>query len=138
MITIQDLDLVNHLVATGSICKTGNRLGVSPAVVSKRISAFEDKLGTQLFYRPSARLELTASGQAFYDRTNAILAQARRTPTRFTTGTPANDNANQELIAELERDGHDASQPKEMLAQFLNLQATNIAGPDRLIKELGE
>ena len=43
-----------------------------------------------------------------------------------------------ELIAELERDGHDASQAKQMLAQFLDLQAMHIADRDRLIKELSE
>ena len=43
-----------------------------------------------------------------------------------------------ELIAELERDGHDASQANQMLAQFLDLQAMHIADRDRLIKELSE
>jgi DNA-binding transcriptional LysR family regulator len=89
MIPIQDLDLFKHLVATGSMSKTGRYLGVSPTVVSKRLSALEDRLGTRLFYRPSARLELTASGRTLYDRSNAVLAQAMP----IKSCAPANDNA---------------------------------------------
>ena len=43
-----------------------------------------------------------------------------------------------ELVAELERDDHDASQANQMLAQFLDLQAMHIVDRDRLIKELSE
>jgi len=43
-----------------------------------------------------------------------------------------------ELVAQLERDGHDASQAQKMLEQFLKQQALHIADRDRLIKELSE
>ena len=43
-----------------------------------------------------------------------------------------------ELVAQLERDGHDASQAQKMLEQFLKQQALHIADHDRLIKELIE
>ena len=43
-----------------------------------------------------------------------------------------------ELVAELERDGYDATQAKKMLEQFLEQQALHIADRDRLIKELSE
>ena len=43
-----------------------------------------------------------------------------------------------ELVAELDRDGHDGSQAKQMLAQFLDLQTMHVADRDRLIKELIE
>ena len=39
-----------------------------------------------------------------------------------------------ELVAELERDGYDATQAKKMLEQFLEQQALHIADRDRLIK----
>ena len=42
------------------------------------------------------------------------------------------------LVAELERDGYDATQAKKMLEQFLEKQALHIADRDRLIKELSE
>jgi arginine repressor len=43
-----------------------------------------------------------------------------------------------ELVAELERDGYDASQAKKMLEQFLEQQALHIADRDRLMEELSE
>jgi arginine repressor len=43
-----------------------------------------------------------------------------------------------ELVAELERDGYDATQAKKMLEQFVQQQALHIADRDRLIKELSE
>jgi hypothetical protein len=39
-----------------------------------------------------------------------------------------------ELVAQLERDGHDASQAQKMLEQFLEQQALHIADRDRLSK----
>jgi hypothetical protein len=42
------------------------------------------------------------------------------------------------LVAELERDGYDATQAKKMLEQFLEQQALHIVDRDRLIKELSE
>jgi hypothetical protein len=41
-----------------------------------------------------------------------------------------------EIVAELERDGHDTTQAKELLAVFLATQATHVVGRDRLMEEL--
>ena len=43
-----------------------------------------------------------------------------------------------ELIAELERDGHDTFVARELLATFEQIQVLHIAGRDRLVKELKE
>ena len=88
---IQDRDLFRSLVATGSLCKAAREFGVSPAAVSRRISALEDKLATQLFYSPTAALELTASGRAYYE--TMILPKIGRVPTPNAICIPANDNA---------------------------------------------
>ena len=42
-----------------------------------------------------------------------------------------------ELIAKLERDGHDTKQAIELLHQFEQLQEMHVADRDRLRKELG-
>jgi DNA-binding transcriptional LysR family regulator len=89
MMLIQELQLFEHMVVTGSMSETGRELGVSAAVVSKHISALEQRLGTQLFYRPKVRLELTASGRAYYAR--EIFPNLRRVPTLNTT-CAAGDN----------------------------------------------
>jgi hypothetical protein len=43
-----------------------------------------------------------------------------------------------ELIARLERDGHDASASKDLLGQFEQLYTLHVADRDRLEKELNE
>jgi DNA-binding transcriptional LysR family regulator len=52
----------------------GRALGLSPAVVSKRIKRLEDRLGTRLLQRTTRQISLTEAGQGFYDRVLAILA----------------------------------------------------------------
>jgi hypothetical protein len=44
----------------------------------------------------------------------------------------------QRIIAELERDAHDSSMARNILATFEDIQALHIAGRDRLIKALAE
>jgi hypothetical protein len=43
-----------------------------------------------------------------------------------------------ELIAELQRDGHDAKEARRLLKQFEDVQAMHLTEHDRLIKELAE
>ena len=88
---IQDLELFRYFVATGSMCQAARKFSVSPAAVSRQISALEDRLGAQLFYRPRAGLELTASGRAFYATT--IVREIGRGPTPNSICALANDNA---------------------------------------------
>jgi len=89
MTPVQEFELFEHMVATGSMSEAGRKVGVSPAVVSEHISALERRLGAQLFYRPTARLELTANGKAYY--ANRSLPKVRRITTSITT-IVANDN----------------------------------------------
>lgn len=77
--SIQDLRIFELVALCGSMSDAGRALGISPAVVNKRIDALEDRLGVQLFCRPTARLELTASGRAFHKRLKAILPDLEQT-----------------------------------------------------------
>jgi DNA-binding transcriptional LysR family regulator len=89
MTPIQVLELFTHLVASGSMREAGRAMGVSPAVISRQLSALEDTLGTRIFFRPVARLELTASGRAFHKRVMAVLPDfqaAMRPSLAFTRG----------------------------------------------------
>jgi hypothetical protein len=42
-----------------------------------------------------------------------------------------------EIVAELERDGHDAALARKLLVEFENMQRLNVTERDRLVKELG-
>jgi DNA-binding transcriptional LysR family regulator len=52
----------------------GRDMGLSPAVVSKRISHMEERLGARLFQRTTRQLKLTETGKGFFDRVVGILA----------------------------------------------------------------
>lgn len=71
---IHDLQIFARIVAAGSMSAAGRELGVSPAVVSKRIRRLEERLGTLLFQRTTRQLALTEAGQGFHERVLAILS----------------------------------------------------------------
>lgn len=49
-------------------------MGLSPAVVSKRISLLEDRLGARLFQRTTRQLILTETGEGYFKRVVDILS----------------------------------------------------------------
>ncbi|MDX2263949.1 MAG: LysR family transcriptional regulator [Hyphomicrobiales bacterium] len=71
---IDDLRIFARVVTAGNMSAAGRDMGLSPAVVSKRISGMEDRLGTRLFQRTTRHLQLTEAGSGFYDRVVQILA----------------------------------------------------------------
>lgn len=52
----------------------GREMGLSPAVVSKRISLLEEKLGARLFQRTTRHLTLTETGEGYFKRVVDILS----------------------------------------------------------------
>lgn len=80
-----DLDVFARVVATGSMSAAGRELGLSPAVVSKRLRRLEDRLGSRLLQRTTRQISLTDAGQGFYERAVAILASIEEAET-FVTG----------------------------------------------------
>ena len=69
-----ELEIFARVVTAGNMSAAGREMGLSPAVVSKRISHLEERLGARLFQRTTRQLTLTESGQGFYDRVVNILA----------------------------------------------------------------
>lgn len=52
----------------------GREMGLSPAVVSKRISQLEERLGARLFQRTTRQLTLTETGAGYFKRVVDILS----------------------------------------------------------------
>lgn len=52
----------------------GREMGLSPAVVSKRISLLEERLGARLFQRTTRQLTLTETGEGYFKRVVDILS----------------------------------------------------------------
>jgi DNA-binding transcriptional LysR family regulator len=70
------LDTLRIFVITarkGSLSAAARSLSLSPATISRRISALEEELGTQLVDRTSRKLKVTESGQAFLQRAEVVL-----------------------------------------------------------------
>ena len=70
-----EMEIFARIVAQGSMTAAGQSLGISPAVVSKRIKKLEQRLGTRLMQRSTRQIALTEVGQDFYERVQAILEQ---------------------------------------------------------------
>ncbi|WP_414475968.1 LysR family transcriptional regulator [Microvirga sp. M2] len=71
---LRDLEIFAQVVATGGMSTAARNLGLSPAVVSKRIRRLEERLGARLLQRTTRQLALTEIGQGFYERVVLILA----------------------------------------------------------------
>jgi DNA-binding transcriptional LysR family regulator len=69
-----DLDVFSRVVTARSMSGAGRELGLSPAVISKRIRRLEERLGVRLLQRTTRQLALTEAGQGFYERVVGILA----------------------------------------------------------------
>jgi DNA-binding transcriptional LysR family regulator len=67
--------LFARVVAEGSLSAAARGLGISPAMVSKRLARLEDRLGVQLLHRTTRRLALTDAGAEFHRELTEILAR---------------------------------------------------------------
>ena len=84
MTDFPDMEIFARVVAAGSMSAAGREMGLSPAVVSKRLRRLEDRLGTRLLQRTTRQLALTEAGQGYYKRVVAILASIEEAETFVT------------------------------------------------------
>lgn len=74
MSDITDMEIFARVVGAGSMSAAGREMGLSPAVISKRVRRLETRLGTRLLQRTTRQLALTEAGQGFYEHVVAIIA----------------------------------------------------------------
>ena len=77
MSSITDLEIFTRVADTSNMSAAGRELGLSPAVISKRISGLEDKLNARLFQRTTRRLSLTDQGYEFYQHITKALKEIK-------------------------------------------------------------
>lgn len=70
----EDLSAFVAVVETGSFTAASDRLDIAKSAISRRVSMLEERLGAQLLRRTTRRLNLTDTGQSFYERAARILA----------------------------------------------------------------
>ncbi|MFO1281680.1 MAG: LysR family transcriptional regulator [Burkholderiales bacterium] len=72
---LQPMRIFVAVVQNGSLSSAGRQLGLSPASVSRHISALESSLGSRLVNRSSRRLTLTEAGELYFAQVERILHQ---------------------------------------------------------------
>jgi len=67
-----------EVVAHGGFAAAGRALRQPKSKLSRRIAGLEERLGLRLIERSSRRFRVTDTGQAFYERCRAMLAEAEQ------------------------------------------------------------
>ena len=62
-----------RVVETGSLTAAGFACDLSPTMVGNHLQALEDRLGTRLIHRTTRKQQISAFGQAYYERCVEIL-----------------------------------------------------------------
>ena len=68
MDVLTGMSIFAAVVENNSLAGAARHMNLSPSVVSKQLSALEDRLGVRLLNRTTRRVSLTEVGSAYYDR----------------------------------------------------------------------
>src|SRR5581483_5889663 len=74
MADLLDYEIFARVIKAGSLSAAARELSSTPAMISKRLTRLEDRLGVKLLHRTTRRLTPTEVGQSFYDRVLTVLA----------------------------------------------------------------
>jgi DNA-binding transcriptional LysR family regulator len=77
-IDLNDLAYFAEVVGHGGFAAAGRALREPKSKLSRRIAGLEERLGLRLIERSSRRFRVTDTGQAFYERCRAMLAEAEQ------------------------------------------------------------
>ena len=73
--SLYEMSVFSKVVAAGSLSAAARDLGISTAVVSRRLAALESRLGVRLVNRTTRRLALTDEGAGYHDACTRILGE---------------------------------------------------------------
>lgn len=77
-VDLNDYAYFAEVVAHGGFAAAGRALREPKSKLSRRVAGLEERLGLRLIERSSRRFRVTDTGQAFYERCRAILAEAEQ------------------------------------------------------------
>ncbi|HWK61631.1 MAG TPA: LysR family transcriptional regulator [Eoetvoesiella sp.] len=75
------------VASLGSLSAAARLEGIAPAMMGRRISALESRLGIKLLLRSTRRLSLTAEGEALLEEAQRILRELAEVETRISQGS---------------------------------------------------
>src|SRR5512132_113051 len=73
--SLYEMSVFSKVISAGSLSAAGRDLGVSTAVISRRLAALEARLGVRLVNRTTRRLALTDEGASYHDACTRILGE---------------------------------------------------------------
>jgi DNA-binding transcriptional LysR family regulator len=73
--TLAEMSVFSKVVGAGSLSAAARELGLSPAVISRRLAALESRLGVRLINRTTRSLHLTDEGATYYDTCTRLLSE---------------------------------------------------------------
>lgn len=90
---MEELEFFVMVVAEQGFTAAAARLDTTPAAVSRRIKALEQRLGVRLLQRTTRRVELTEAGELYYREVSRFLKELRGVETQLAslTGQPRGD-----------------------------------------------
>ena len=83
---LQEITIFARVVNTGSLSAAARDLGLSPALVSRRLSGLEARLGVRLINRTTRSLHMTDEGAAYYETSTRVLAEIEEADAAVSAG----------------------------------------------------
>lgn len=69
-----ELEVFVLVAESGGFAGAARRLRLTPSAISRRVALLEDRLGVQLLSRTTRKVELTAAGEAYFQRIKPLLS----------------------------------------------------------------
>ncbi len=69
-----ELEVFILVAESGGFAGAARRLRLTPSAISRRVALLEDRLGIQLLSRTTRKVELTAAGEAYFQRIKPLLS----------------------------------------------------------------
>src|SRR5918996_6569794 len=84
--TLQEITVFSRIVGAGSLSAAARDLGMSPALVSRRLASLEGRLGVRLINRTTRSLHMTDEGAAYYETCTRVLAEIQEADAAVSAG----------------------------------------------------
>lgn len=81
---LEDMALLVAVAEAGGLSAAGRRLSLSPATMTARLKAMEERYQTRLFHRSTRAITLTRAGEDFYHAARRLLEEARHAESLLT------------------------------------------------------
>ena len=81
---LEDMALLVAVAEAGGLSAAGRRLSLSPATMTARLKAMEERYQTRLFHRSTRAITLPTAGEDFYHAARRVLEEARHAESLLT------------------------------------------------------